>query len=665
MTAGGGGDAGLLFLGWYRTGLAAAVTAPAGGAALDTAPPSAVVVPVATTIGDPDEQPGSGDTGTGTVQVRLHAPGDVSGLDAAQIIRAYPAPGATNAPPDCFPLIEFVRPDLPWMLSPTGPQLGQADADPRRGLTPWLALVAVEEPPAVLAAPPSAGALPTLTVPDTELPDLATAFLYAHAQVTVLPADTEDVPGLVSGSPERALSRLLAPRYLKPGTPYLACVVPTFAPPDGAATLGPAWRHSTPSAPVTLPVYHYWRFTTGPAVDFRSLVLSLKHWEQGGVGIRPLDIGAAGPGMPAPASGASPWLINLEGVLISGDVAASIGAWPDQNVRAQIQDALATALDGASGELTPPVYGATQASFRGPLSGAASSATVPAWLSTLNLDPRYRAAAQAGAALVRANQDAMILSAWDQSGQARAANQVLRQGQLARELGTSTYARRVGVAGQQSPPLDDDRLLQLTLPVHGQIAAPADAAPTVADGTPTVADAAPTVADALAANPAVGAVLSVPFRRLASPAGPLASRLSTGLLAPPVTGVGTPGGIAVTPPVTPVTGMIDLTGVTLAGAAPETLRSLTGQRVAVPRLPWEDGGIRLAASADLLVQPGYLSDLWVVGSAVGRALDWDGGVLAGLPARRSPGSPRERPSPRAGCRTPSTRRRTSPAVRPR
>ena len=103
-----------------------------------------MVVPVSATIGDPDN-PGdttAGHNGTGSVTVRLHAPGDVTGLDPAQVIRTYPTAGASNAAQDSFPLIEFARPDVPWMLSPTGPQENApADSDPRRGLTPWLALV--------------------------------------------------------------------------------------------------------------------------------------------------------------------------------------------------------------------------------------------------------------------------------------------------------------------------------------------------------------------------------------------------------------------------------------------------------------------------------------------------------------------------------------------
>ncbi len=637
-TAGNGASGvatGLTFLSWYRTGLSAAVSASAG-APLDTAPPAAVLVPLKATIGDPDN-PGDtivGDTATGSVQVRLHAPGDVTGIDSNQIIRTYPTDGATNVEPDCFPLIEFARPDVPWMLSPTGPQANlPTDSDPRRGLLPWLCLVVVPEPPATLSPPAQPGALSTLTALSSALPDPAQLWLWAHAQVTTLSTDnpSETIPDLLSAQPERGLSRLMAPLYLRPFTPYLACVVPTFDITESAsgtppATLPPAWQLSDPPAPVTLPVYYYWRFTTGPAGDFRSLVLELQHWTHGGVGIRPLDVGNAGTGMPSPPSGQPPWLISLEGALVSDDVVPNIGSWTnprapkDPTGQTAIQQALATGLDGTADELTPPVYGSTQASFTGQLSSPPVQG--PTWLNTLNLDPRYRAAASLAASLVRANQDALILSAWDQAGQISSANLVLRQGQLARELGVSGYNRRIGAAGAASPPMDDDRLLQLTSAIQSQVHRSATPG---APGVPEI-----TVADAIAANPALAAVLSVPFRRTAPPTGPLASRLAAASLPPPVTSLAKLGGITPMPPLSAVSGLVDLASV--SGNA-ETLRGLTEARVSQPRFPWESANIPIprppGTPPDLLLQPGYLSDLWVVGCGVGGALDWDGASLGG------------------------------------
>ena len=219
---------------------------------------------------------------------------------------------------------------------------------------------------------------------------------------------------------------------------------------------------------MTLPVYYSWRFTTGAARDFQSLVLRLAHQPAGGVGIRPLDIGDAGSGMPGPAAGQPPWNIDLEGALVSADVTP--GQWPDPAVQSQITSALAARLDGTPGELAPPVYGSAQV----PVGGTLSAGGGAAWLRTLNLDPRYRTAAALGAALVRANQDTLMSFAWDQAGQVQEVNQALRQGQLAQANAASSYTRRIGAGGSTPAPLPGDRLLQLTSAAHASVTVTAD-----------------------------------------------------------------------------------------------------------------------------------------------------------------------------------------------
>ena len=222
---------------------------------------------------------------------------------------------------------------------------------------------------------------------DTELPNPAAAWLWAHAQVTTFSSDTDSIPDLIKQQPERALSRVIAPRYLRPSTSYLVCLVPTFDPtPDpSSASLGWAWQHSTPPAAVTLPVYYSWRFTTtNIEADFSTLVQQLKPWEQGGVGVRPMDISNAGAGMPSPAAGQPPWTIGLEGSLRQRRRRGSrSGAGVTPTVETTIEQALAARIDGTAGELSPPTYGATQASFQGQLAGGQG----PLWLRTLNLDP--------------------------------------------------------------------------------------------------------------------------------------------------------------------------------------------------------------------------------------------------------------------------------------
>ena len=66
------------------------------------------------------------------IQVRLHGPADVLGIDARQVVRTTPASGTSGFPPSYFPAIEFDRPDFPWLFTP-------ARAEQEQGrLRPWL-----------------------------------------------------------------------------------------------------------------------------------------------------------------------------------------------------------------------------------------------------------------------------------------------------------------------------------------------------------------------------------------------------------------------------------------------------------------------------------------------------------------------------------------------
>ena len=101
------------------------------------------------------------------------------------------------------------------------------------------------------------------------------AWMWAHGQL--LDADT------VPGDPARSLSRLVSSRKLEPNRRYLACVVPVFAagkaaglgtdPGDARTSMDFAWDPA--GGEVTLPVYYFWRFGTGPDGDFEALVRRL------------------------------------------------------------------------------------------------------------------------------------------------------------------------------------------------------------------------------------------------------------------------------------------------------------------------------------------------------------------------------------------------------
>lgn len=97
--------------------------------------------------------------------VRMFGPGEVTSIDRRQVIRTDPAPYSTNVEPNYFPMVEFDRPDFPWLLSPTCHSANK--------LLPWLYLVTVEKKDGVLTPPTETVPLPILHIanPVNELPD--------------------------------------------------------------------------------------------------------------------------------------------------------------------------------------------------------------------------------------------------------------------------------------------------------------------------------------------------------------------------------------------------------------------------------------------------------------------------------------------------------------
>jgi hypothetical protein len=308
--------------------------------------------------------------------ITLRGPAEVIGIDANQIVRTDPRPGTTDFESNCFPSIEFDRPDFPWLFTPA-----KADTDHR--LRPWLYLIVVRKQPGVTLASTSAAPLPVLTigtpaVPANELPDLRDSWAWAHAQVAANSSadDTADekrqaVDVAFGGGPELTVSRLVCPRFLDAETDYIACVVPAFevgrragigqpvSPTDGPAiwNLAPAWSivQNPPAQRVDLPVYYHWEFRTGEQGDFESLAKGLKVALPEGVGTRTIDI--SNPGF-APGGAAA---VELEGALIPASAPSDdpIPAAFKANLASILNQPgqTAAAHDGSDPILAPPMYG--------------------------------------------------------------------------------------------------------------------------------------------------------------------------------------------------------------------------------------------------------------------------------------------------------------------
>lgn len=502
--------ANLSFLPWVRQGAAATIGA-SDTLSLQTAVAN---LSVAVTINGTQPVP---------VTVRLRGPADVVGLDVHQVIRMDPHPDTTDFEPNCFPSVEFDRADFPWLFTP-------AKADTTGRLRPWLCLVVVREQDGVNIGPVGQGPLPVLQIaaparPVDELPDLAECWAWVHAQAAASDATTAQVGSALGGAPELSLSRLVCPRRLDANASYVACVVPTFelgrkaglgttiADSDTTATnaLAMAWSMTpTPPAQVTLPVYHQWRFRTGPGGDFASLARQLKPQPvPDDLGLRPIDISA--PGFAVAGGIPDGTTLELEGALQPLDAADAPPAWPT-GLDTRFQDALApivnapgasvTADPSADPLLAPPLYGRWYAARPTVNRGAAP------WFDQLNLDPRYRAIAAFGTQIVQQQQEALMASAWSQAASLQQANRRLRQLQMSLAVSNSLHARHFSR-------LDPDATLRVTAPAFGRIR-------TTAANDPVVR----TIVARIAMTPVPVQAASVAMRRIGRERGPLTRRIA-------------------------------------------------------------------------------------------------------------------------------------------
>jgi hypothetical protein len=393
------------------------------------------------------------------VPVQVLGAADVSGLDPRLVLRTDPPEGAQRFDIAQFALIEFDLPGLPWMFTPLA-QVGEK-------LRPWIALVVLErksETDPLDTGPVARGRLPVLRVPSADdLPPAAETWAWAHAQVAVDGTPSAAALGaLMTGQPETALSRLLCPRRLEPGTHYVACVVPTFnagrtaglgQAPD--TTVAPAWTAAS-KFPLELPVYHHWTFFTGDADNFERAVRRLRRASAPVQVGRVIDASKPGRSQVEDAGAAA---LPFAGALRPPDLTIDPYTGPAVQGYAQLASAggVVTAPSGRQYPVVDlPIYAGKHV-------GATDVVSAPVWVRELNTDPRHRVAAALGAQIVRANQEALMTAAWEQVGDIEEANRLLRLARLAREASKRIVARHI-------EPLDDLRRLGVLAPAFARLA---------------------------------------------------------------------------------------------------------------------------------------------------------------------------------------------------
>jgi hypothetical protein len=394
-------------------------------------------------------------------QVPMMTPGDVIGIPARQVIRCTPPNGVVDAEPNYLATIDFDAPDLPWLFSrkpATGP------------IQPWIALAVIDVTD-LKTDPLSASPVGTqLTVAAAQLPNPAEAWMWAHGQL--LDADT------VPGDPARSLSRLVSSRKMEQNRRYLACVVPVFAagktaglgidPGDARTSMDFAWDPA--GTDVTLPVYSFWRFATGPNGDFESLVRQLHGVPlPPGLGKRKLLLDYPMSGLPAPDPGGAS--LELQVALRPpgarpDDIQPLVGASYLDVLRSRLVDAgydtslLTTHPDAPPPAVGPPVYGQLAVGVTATAAGLQTVA--PPWVRAANLDPRLRVAAGLGGEVVRQNQDRYVEEAWRQVGDVLGANGLRRRAEFS--LAASATLHRKWISR-----ISAADLVTSTAPVHARV----------------------------------------------------------------------------------------------------------------------------------------------------------------------------------------------------
>lgn len=418
----------------------------------------------------------------GSVALRLFGPGDVMGIDTRLILRTDPKPFTTSFEPNYLALIDFDPPDFAWMFTP-------AKADANQRLRPWLVLLVFDRAKVALPRMRAGAPLPSVMVPlldanglpvaEGELPDLAESWMWAHAQATSS-ADQAQIPAELMQQPEKNVSRLISPRRLLPSHDYFACVVPAFdvgrrrglgevlpADPD-QLLLQPSWARPL-NGDVNLPVYHHWEFSTGPAGDFETLARRIKipndYKGDADLTERLRTLGTVPMAVDADrllTANAQPLSMRYEGALVavkyeSPDMTAAdvTGIKLRTIVNAPQTQLLSAAAAERAPTVAPPIYGAWHA--RNHL----IADTPGRWLNDLNRDPRFRASAGKGTAVVQANQEVFMDACWEQVGEVLRTERALARAAMAKEVGRVLHERMKA--------LPDDRFLAVAGPAASRI----------------------------------------------------------------------------------------------------------------------------------------------------------------------------------------------------
>jgi hypothetical protein len=402
--------------------------------------------------------------------IKLVGPGDVVGIDPRAIVRTEPQRWTANFEPNYLPLIEFYDEDFPWRYTPV------SSNPTTTRIRPWITLVVLEEKegsnPGEFEENNTSKPLPSIKLkgnPTALFPSANELWAWAHVHANEALGGTTPLVGtnigpamnqldaLIRLNPDRAYSRLLCGRKLKPNTSYQAFVIPSFEPgrlsglgleqADAVFATMSAWADYAGRPGGDLyPYYYRWNFKTGDDVDFEKLVRLLRPLAlDPRVGVRPMDISRPQGGIDPAIIPAERQTMQLEGALISPAAArSSFFTTPDVDLRKQVVELLnlpeksRKAAPTDDPIITPPIYG--QWHF---LTPELKNETNVNFVHELNLDPRWRAAAGLGTRVIRDNQEKYMEAAWQQIEGVLEANRQLNRLAFSTEALTNIFSKHL------------------------------------------------------------------------------------------------------------------------------------------------------------------------------------------------------------------------------
>lgn len=428
----------------------------------------------------------------------LMGPGDIIGLQPNSVIRTTPPANSSSFECNYLAAVDFYDEDFPWRYTPLMPtskkltsngndlEVPAGNANLHSKLRPWLFPVALKRNEFTIVEGPLGRCLkliadvPGKTYADV-FPNEKQLWAWAHVQVNnQLQASNlnTSLATQIQENSDSVISRIVCPRRLDPNTAYTVFLIPVFelgrlagikqlgeVLPSGVNIQTPSWRgNETIGANGKLfPIYYTWEFSTlSRFQDFESLVRKLEP--------KVLSLAQAGnatmainePGYPKIAEAfnpniTSPPLQNTKPYygtitpLTANNTLPQLNEWnltatPQSKYVNELVNLLnhtnkfpaATTISPSPDPIIgPPMYG----QWHMQRDSIASNANN--WFTRVNLDPTYRAAAGAGAAVVKKHQEYLMDIAWSQVGEIVELNKHIVQLQQALQAIKAMYNRNI------------------------------------------------------------------------------------------------------------------------------------------------------------------------------------------------------------------------------